>query len=748
MAAKLQPFVDRHALAGAVALAATKDRVLSCEAVGCADLAAEKAMATNQVFEIASMSKPVTATALMMLVDEGKVSVDDPVEKYLPEFCNQMVIAGKDGGHAALKKPSRPLLVRDLLTHTGGLLYSGPHEKPALDSLPLREVVAGHARLPLQFEPGTRYLYSSAGISTVARIVEVVSGLPFEKYLDERLFKPLGMSDTAFWPNEEQLARLAKCYKANAGKTGLEETPLDSRFSFPLNDAVRRYPMPGIGLFSTASDMLKFCQMFLNGGVYGGRRYLSAETVARMTTKQTPAGIKNEYGFGWATGAGRYSHGGSFNTFMSVDPGTGLIAIYLTQHTGPMVNGGEKAKAAFDTAARLLVPADSVRGKVMCGYQGWFRCPGDAAGRSWVHWSRDGGRIAADTLTFELWPDMAEYGAAERFPAPGFTYPDGRQAELFSSDNPATVLRHFEWMRDYGIDGAWLQRFVVGLPGGPLGEQYPSRRRVLDHVRAAAQRTGRVWALSYDIAAMPADRIFEVLTDDWKKMTDEKVFHDPRYVHEGGLPVVQIWGFYHNNKSNRMTAELANRLIDFFKAPGPYKAFLLGGGDWDWRRTPDPEWQAFYRRLPAYSPWNVGNISWDSGRVSHATTGYWAEDKKDCESRGAFWLPVVYAGFSWDNLTRQPPGSSLIPRRKGQFLWEQFVALSKLGADSVYVAMFDEVDEGTAIFKVTDTPPTQGHFVGCEGMPSDWYLRLTGEGARLLKQKATMPAEIPLRPCR
>ena len=133
----------------------------------------------------------------------------------------------------------------------------------------------------------------------------------------------------------------------------------------------------------------------------------------------------------------------------------------------------------------------SVRGKVMCGYQGWFRCPGDAAGLGWVHWSRDGRRLAPDTLTFEMWPDMREYSPAERFPAPGFTYPNGRQAELFSSDNAATVQRHFEWMRQYGLDGVWLQHFVVDLTGGPLERRYESRLRVLRHVRSAATRTGR-----------------------------------------------------------------------------------------------------------------------------------------------------------------------------------------------------------------------------------------------------------------
>ena len=301
----------------------------------------------------------------------------------------------------------------------------------------------------------------------------------------------------------------------------------------------------------------------------------------------------------------------------------------------------------------------------MCGYQGWFRCPGDAANLGWIHWSRDSRRIAPDLLTFEMWPDMTDYPPAERYPAPGFTYPGGRQAELFSSDDARTVLRHFEWMRDYGIDGAWLQHFLVDLPGGPGAVRYPTRLRVLNHVRAAARQTGRVWALSYDIAGMSLERIFDVLTSDWKNMVDQKVVEDPRYLHQGGRPVVQIWGFYAGNAHDPMTVELADRLIDFFQAPGRYNAFLIGGGDWDWRHNPDPAWRKFCGRFGAYCPWNIGNYTIDESGLKHAATNNWVEDKRECERLGVLWFPVVYPGFSWDNLTRQTPGKSLIPRRKG-----------------------------------------------------------------------------------
>jgi hypothetical protein len=408
--------------------------------------------------------------------------------------------------------------------------------------------------------------------------------------------------------------------------------------------------------------------------------------------------------------------------------------------------GGAALRCLFADDIKPAVDASTVRGKVMCGYQGWFRCPGDGADLGWVHWSRDRNRLAPSTLTFEMWPDMTEYPPDERYPAPGFSHPDGRGAYLFSSASAGTVERHFEWMRDYGIDGAWLQHFVVDLPGGPIQDRYPTRLRVLNHVRESAEKTGRVWALSYDIAGMPNERIYEVLTSDWKKVVDEKFCDSPRYVHQGGRPVVQIWGFYRGSPHNLMTAELARKLIDFFKTPGPYSAYLVGGGDWNWRTDSDAQWRDVYRSFNAYVPWNIGNYATDQAGVKHASMNYWREDKRECERNGVLWIPSVYPGFSWDNLRQQPAGTTTIPRRGGRFFWEQFHELAKLEADTVFVAMFDEVDEATAIFKVSSTPPVEGHFVGYEDLPSDWYLRLTGEGIRMLRGQRAVTAELPIRP--
>lgn len=273
-AALLQPFVQKHELAGAVALVADKDKLLSVEAVGFADVAKGRAMKTDSVFWIASQSKPMTATAVMMLVDEGKIALDDPVEKYLPEFRGQRVVVEKDDNHTLLQKPAHPITIREVLSHMSGLPFKSAIEEPTLDGLPLAAAVRSYAMTPLQTEPGTHYQYSNAGINTAARIIEVVAGVKYEDFMQRRLFGPLGMKDTTFWPSEAQARRVASSYRPDAGKTNLVEFPID-QLIYPLTDRTRRFPMPAGGLFSTARDTALFCRMLLNGGELNGRRYLS-----------------------------------------------------------------------------------------------------------------------------------------------------------------------------------------------------------------------------------------------------------------------------------------------------------------------------------------------------------------------------------------------------------------------------------------------------------------------------------------
>jgi len=354
LASAVQPFVHRGLIAGAVLLAATKDRVLALDAVGYADLGTKTPMTPDSFFWIASMTKPMTGAAFMMLVDEGKVNVDDPVEKYLPEFKGQMVIAEKDDDHVLLKKPRHPILVREILCHTSGLSFGSPIETPALDQFRLRDSVRSYAMSPLQFEPGTQYQYANAGTNTCGRIIEVVSGLAYEDFMEQRLFGPLGMKDTTFWPNDGQLRRLAKFYRSKDDKSGLEEATL-TYLSYPLNNPKRK-SMPAGGLFSTAADCAKFCQMILKDGISEDRRYLSEPALRQMTTKQTGDLVEMSYGFGWNTENGKFGHGGAYKTNMTIDPVRGLITVFLIHHTNEWHHDeGKDILPTFVAAAEKLL---------------------------------------------------------------------------------------------------------------------------------------------------------------------------------------------------------------------------------------------------------------------------------------------------------------------------------------------------------------------------------------------------------
>ena len=385
--------------------------------------------------------------------------------------------------------------------------------------------------------------------------------------------------------------------------------------------------------------------------------------------------------------------------------------------------------------ARPVIDATSLRHKVLCGYQGWFRCPGDPAGEGWRHWSRNARKLTPNSVTVEMWPDTSEYTADEKYPAPGFTHPDGKPAHLFSSAHAKTVERHFKWMEQYGIDGAFVQRFLVNLHNHSFDQ-------VLSHVRGSAARTGRVYAVCYDLTDAPRDRLYDLVVGDWKRLVDErKVTQDDRYLHHGGKPVVFVWGFF----SDRFSPALAHRVIDFFKMDKRYAATLVGGCQWRWRAETDAEWARVFRRFDVISPWNVGNVT-KSGGQKYAATGHWKRDLAAAKQARMAYLPVIYPGFGWTNLKGKAAGAATIPRLGGEFFWRQFVTAADLGMDMAYVAMFDEVDEATAIFKVSNTPPPQAKFTTYDGLPADWYLRLTGEGSKVIRGERPARMTLPIKP--
>lgn len=362
--AALRPFVESGELAGVAALVGDRDRVLALETIGRARIEEDQPIRPDTVFRIASMTKPITAVALMMLVDEGKLRPEDPVARHLPEFQGQMEIVARDGATVTLRPPSRPITLRDLLTHTSGLPGGPP---PGLADLytsrrhTLAEGVMAFSQQPLLFEPGTKWAYCNAGIDTIGRVVEVVSGQSYEDFLKSRIFDPLGMRDTTFYPNEEQLGRTAMTYGRKDGKLAADPSTIIG----PPRGA--RYPIPAGGLYATAPDLARLYRMMLHKGELDGRRYLSESSVEAMTRLQTgaiPTGFVDGmgYGYGWAfvrepkgvtrrLSPGTYGHGGAFGTQGWIDPTAGRFVILMIQRTNLPNGDGSDFRAALQEAA-------------------------------------------------------------------------------------------------------------------------------------------------------------------------------------------------------------------------------------------------------------------------------------------------------------------------------------------------------------------------------------------------------------
>jgi CubicO group peptidase (beta-lactamase class C family) len=347
---RIKHYVDEQTIAGAVTLVAHGSDLIGFHALGMADIEAGRPMQKDTIFQIMSMTKPVTAIGIMMLAEEGKLAVRDPVEQYLPEFKNQRVATNVGPDTARLGMPDHPVTIRDLLTHTAGIQDPAPaaiHDYPQLMNVPLDEVVRQLAKQPLLFQPGTQWSYSSPGIEILGRLIEVCSGQKYDDFITERILHPIGMKDTFFYPTADRIARIAMVYVQKDGK--LVRAPATILGGDPAKyrqGAV--FSAPGWGLYSTAEDLLHLYRMMLNNGVYEGRRYLSPFSVHLMTEAHTtaihPVGWMRgaEYGLAWEVvtdplgelaghSKGSYGHGGAFGTQGWIDPQNDLISILLIQ---------------------------------------------------------------------------------------------------------------------------------------------------------------------------------------------------------------------------------------------------------------------------------------------------------------------------------------------------------------------------------------------------------------------------------
>lgn len=358
----LQELQDRGEFAGAVTLVVAPRGAIALEAFGLADLASQRPMRRDSVFWIASMTKPITAMGVLMLVEEGKLGLDDPVAKFLPAFRDQTLAT--PSGPA---KPRRAVTVRDLLTHTSGLTGASP--TPAgqpVDTLGLAAMTDFYGRQPLVSEPGAKWAYSNAGINTLGRIIEVVSGESYGDFVQRRFLEPLGMDSTSFWPTAEMVGRMATPYRKDKA-TGELVAAGNSRFSEPLADR-RRTAIPAGGLFSTAEDLTQLYQMILLGGELDGRRYLKAETLRLMATNQLGDLPKVSFAPGMHMGlgfhvvhapqgvteslsAGTFGHGGAYGTQAWIDPVRRRAYVLLIQRTDLPNSDGSEIRRLFQRAA-------------------------------------------------------------------------------------------------------------------------------------------------------------------------------------------------------------------------------------------------------------------------------------------------------------------------------------------------------------------------------------------------------------
>lgn len=366
---------------------------------------------------------------------------------------------------------------------------------------------------------------------------------------------------------------------------------------------------------------------------------------------------------------------------------------WQSRHTGP---------------AKDYIDPSSLKGKVMAGYQGWFRTPNDIEDGGWRHWVR-GQTMAPENFTVDMWPDLTEYDPASLIRAGDVTTASGGPAHIFSSASYPAVLKHFRWMRKHNIDGAWLQRFRMHA-----GSEADF---VLRHISQAAAEEGRIWGVEYDVSGKADSEILGLLQADWQWLTNQfDILNDPRYVRDGGKPVVFIWGLPVPDRG--FTPATADAVVDWFQAQGCH---VIGGIPNVWS-TLNAAWQTHIAKYDGVLVWMSTNTS----EVSFFN------------NRGQDYYPHIWPGFSWAHLKQQPanPPVQFTDRQGGQFYWNKGRTWINAGADRLFLGMFDEYDEGTAIMPMTDDPPPPynewGRFIDNQGKPGDWWMMLSDELKRMM----------------
>jgi hypothetical protein len=448
----------------------------------------------------------------------------------------------------------------------------------------------------------------------------------------------------------------------------------------------------------------------------------------------------------WPTSAVYYVLQSATNLVAPVVWNTVTNSVAMINGTNQVILSLSGERSFFRLASG--VDTSTMNRKLLMGYQGWFSTQGDgSAQNSWVHWFRNNTPTAANA-NFDLWPDTSELDADELF-STSMTYSDGTPAKLYSAYKQKTVVRHFKWMAENNLDGVFFQRFLSDLNGANISAL---RNQVAVNVRVGAETHGRVFAIMYDISGYATNTLVSKLTNDWLYLVNtQRVTNSPAYLHHKGKPVVAIWGFGFSGRSD--TPQQAQQAIDWFKAAG---CTVMGGLPTNWRTLTgdaqtNPAWSNVFRSFDVISPWSVGRYSNNSG-ADNFRVNQILPDLADCTSNGIDYLPVIFPGFSWANL-KQNGLYNQIPRNGGNFYWRQAYNAVRSGCTMVYGAMFDEVDEGTAMYKCVPTAaglPAQGTFVPLNidgyNLGSDWYLRLADQAGKMLRGEIPVTSTIPITP--
>lgn len=413
--------------------------------------------------------------------------------------------------------------------------------------------------------------------------------------------------------------------------------------------------------------------------------------------------------------------------------GMNLVKVYPERFISEFIalNQFPKEVVMSDPATKTTESMNRVRFKsiknlVMAGYQGWFNTPEDGAGLGWKHFEKEK-EFKPGKCTIDLWPDVSEY---EKTYETAFKLPDETPAKVFSSYDASTTDLHFKWMKQYGIDGVFMQRFVVSIRNQKGKDNY---NKILNNAVLSAEKYDRAICLMYDLSGMEAGEE-DILIRDWKELCEKYKLvsrNNNHYVYHHGKPLVAVWGIGFNDR-RKYGYEQVKKIIDFLKSEG---CSILVGVPTHWRTltidaVSDTRLLELVKQADIVHPWLVGrfdNNTYEPYRKSIE------EDIKWCKANGKDYMPVLFPGFSWHNMKKDAP-QNMIPRLGGRFFWKQVKGAVDAGAESLYLAMFDEIDEGTAFFKCTNTPPVgESSFITYEGEAPDHYLWLAGEAAKYLR---------------